>query len=154
MPCGKWFLSILHLSNITSTFWCLLPIIPTRTIAFSTWSLLTTCSGRFGTFLCNSEKERVQLDVHKRTNSVWSYVNSKPEQFINPLYKPNQKILLPLSSTFNLAVWRQYYCRWREDQLHLESIEGRLLELCPQAKTVNVKAFQTNLKQFISSVGH
>ncbi|CAJ0866332.1 3607_t:CDS:10 [Entrophospora sp. SA101] len=43
-------------------------------------------SCQFGTFLFNSEKERKDYNVAKKTYSVWDYFNSDREQFINPLY--------------------------------------------------------------------
>ncbi|KAF0382073.1 phosphatases II [Gigaspora margarita] len=43
-------------------------------------------SCQFGTFLCNSEKERMDYKVTSETYSVWNYFNSHKEMFINPLY--------------------------------------------------------------------
>lgn len=43
-------------------------------------------SCRFGTFLKNTERERVQDDLKKKTTSLWSCINSSPEQYRNPLY--------------------------------------------------------------------
>ncbi|CAG8618276.1 23977_t:CDS:2, partial [Dentiscutata erythropus] len=43
-------------------------------------------SCQFGTFLCNSEKERMDYKVTTQTYSVWDYFNSHKEVFLNPLY--------------------------------------------------------------------
>ncbi|CAG7924106.1 unnamed protein product [Penicillium olsonii] len=45
-------------------------------------------SCQFGTFLFNSEKERVDCRARDRTRSVWDYFLARREQFTNPLYDP------------------------------------------------------------------
>lgn len=45
-------------------------------------------SCQFGTFLFNSEKERVDCKARDRTRSVWDYFLARREQFTNPLYDP------------------------------------------------------------------
>ncbi|CAG8640883.1 19585_t:CDS:2, partial [Racocetra persica] len=43
-------------------------------------------SCQFGTFLCNSEKERMDYKVTTKTYSVWDYFNSNKSVFLNSLY--------------------------------------------------------------------
>ena len=43
-------------------------------------------SCQYGTFLYNSEKERVESNVRERTRSVWDYFLSRREQFLNDRY--------------------------------------------------------------------
>ncbi|EED20079.1 protein phosphatase [Talaromyces stipitatus ATCC 10500] len=45
-------------------------------------------SCQYGTFLYNSEKERVDCNAKTRTRSVWDYFLARREQFINPIYDP------------------------------------------------------------------
>lgn len=45
-------------------------------------------SCQYGTFLYNSEKERVVSKVRERTRSVWDYFLARREQFLNPQYDP------------------------------------------------------------------
>jgi myotubularin-related protein 6/7/8 len=45
-------------------------------------------SCQFGTFLFNSEKERVDCKARERTRSVWDYFLARREQFTNPQYDP------------------------------------------------------------------
>lgn len=45
-------------------------------------------SCQYGTFLFNSEKERVELKARERTRSVWDYFLARREQFLNPKYDP------------------------------------------------------------------
>ncbi|UYV64126.1 MTMR2 [Cordylochernes scorpioides] len=68
----------------------------------------------FGTFLFNSEQQRVKEDVKNRAVSLWSYINSSPEPFTNPQYTSylQQHVLFPVANLRCLQVWRGYYCRW------------------------------------------
>jgi hypothetical protein len=45
-------------------------------------------SCQYGTFLFNSEKERVEAKVRERTRSVWDYFLARRDQFVNPQYDP------------------------------------------------------------------
>ncbi|CAN8006088.1 unnamed protein product [Ixodes hexagonus] len=91
----------------------------------------------FGTFLCNSEQQRVKEGVRERTQSLWSMVNSELEEFSNPLYTtyPQQQVLFPVASLRRLQLWKGYYCRWNprmrlQEPLHMRSRE--LLQLRAQ----------------------
>ncbi|XP_078044859.1 phosphatidylinositol-3-phosphate phosphatase isoform X2 [Augochlora pura] len=72
-------------------------------------------SCRFGTFLYNSERERVQAQVKQKTVSLWSYINSQLSLYQNPLYwsQPTyQPVLLPIASMRYIRPWKSVYCRW------------------------------------------
>lgn len=67
----------------------------------------------FGTFLFNSEAQRVKEDVKNKTVSLWSYINSNEDDFINPQYSSaNSQVLLCVSSLRRIKLWTNYYCRW------------------------------------------
>uniref|UniRef100_A0A3Q2NXF2 Myotubularin related protein 1 n=1 Tax=Fundulus heteroclitus TaxID=8078 RepID=A0A3Q2NXF2_FUNHE len=67
----------------------------------------------FGTFLCNSERERVDQEVQSKTVSLWSYINSQPHEFTNPFYVDYENhVLYPLLSSRHLELWTSYYARW------------------------------------------
>lgn len=71
-------------------------------------------SCRFGTFLYNSEKQRlVDNKCSKDTVSLWTYVLENKKQFLNPLYnKGDQRTALFMSSSMRLIhVWKEYYAR-------------------------------------------
>uniref|UniRef100_A0A669EQL3 phosphatidylinositol-3,5-bisphosphate 3-phosphatase n=1 Tax=Oreochromis niloticus TaxID=8128 RepID=A0A669EQL3_ORENI len=64
----------------------------------------------FGTFLHNSEQER---EVPAKTVSLWSYINSQPEDFTNPFYVDYENhVLYPMVSPRHLELWTSYYARW------------------------------------------
>ncbi|XP_053271941.1 myotubularin-related protein 1a isoform X1 [Pleuronectes platessa] len=67
----------------------------------------------FGTFLYNSEEERAAKEVQTKTVSLWSYINSQPEDFTNPFYVDYEHhVLYPLVSSRHLELWTSYYARW------------------------------------------
>ncbi|XP_075896695.1 myotubularin-related protein 1a isoform X2 [Nelusetta ayraudi] len=67
----------------------------------------------FGTFLYNSEQERTAKEVPAETLSLWSYINSQPEDFTNPFYVDYEHhVLYPLVSPRHLELWSSYYARW------------------------------------------
>ncbi|XP_043077728.1 myotubularin-related protein 1b isoform X5 [Puntigrus tetrazona] len=67
----------------------------------------------FGTFLYNSEQERISKEVYSKTVSLWSYVNSQLEEFTNPLYvNYEHHVLYPVASLRHLELWVSYYVRW------------------------------------------
>ncbi|KAK3546515.1 hypothetical protein QTP70_026370 [Hemibagrus guttatus] len=67
----------------------------------------------FGTFLYNTEQERMEKEIQSKTVSLWSYVNSQPEDFTNPFYVDyKNQVLYPLASLRHLELWVGYYVRW------------------------------------------
>lgn len=93
----------------------------------------------FGTFLCNSDKERREARLTHQTQSLWSFVNSKQRAlFLNPMYcapLDNKVALLPIASIRYMKFWKSYYCRWNprmrpQDSVHLR--HAQLLSLRDQ----------------------
>ncbi len=81
---------------------------------FLTFVLDHLYSCLFGTFLCNSDKERRQSGVHGKTQSLWSFVNYRREMFLNPSYNKEETegvAIFPESSVRYLKLWTGYYCR-------------------------------------------
>lgn len=76
-------------------------------------------SCQFGTFLGNCVKERLELKVQDRTYSLWAYLDSHIDEFINPLYimkKKEQKsfdTVLQVNHAAQLvSFWRNMYNRF------------------------------------------
>uniref|UniRef100_A0A673HTZ4 Phosphatidylinositol-3,5-bisphosphate 3-phosphatase MTMR2 n=1 Tax=Sinocyclocheilus rhinocerous TaxID=307959 RepID=A0A673HTZ4_9TELE len=82
----------------------------------------------FGTFLCNSEQQR--LKEVRRTVSLWSFVNSQLEEFVNPLYVhyPSH-VLFPTVGIRHLQLWVTYYIRWNPRMRPQEPVHQRYKEL-------------------------
>eukprot|EP00092_Neocalanus_flemingeri_P006263 GFUD01006737.1.p1 GENE.GFUD01006737.1~~GFUD01006737.1.p1 ORF type:complete len:639 (-),score=187.44 GFUD01006737.1:255-2171(-) len=92
----------------------------------------------FGTFLFNSDKERRDNKLSTRTQSLWSFINSKRAIFLNPMYcapLDNKVALFPVASIRYMKFWKSYYCRWNprmrpQDSVHLR--HAQLLSLRDQ----------------------
>ncbi|KAK5618861.1 Myotubularin- protein 2 [Crenichthys baileyi] len=84
----------------------------------------------FGTFLCNSEQQRLKEEIPKRTVSLWSYINSQLEEFTNPMYvNYSNQVLFPVVSLRHLELWVGYYIRWNPRMKPQEPIHQRFKEL-------------------------
>ncbi|TNN88679.1 Myotubularin-related protein 2 [Liparis tanakae] len=84
----------------------------------------------FGTFLCNSELQRLKEEIPKRTVSLWSYVNSQLEEFTNPLYvNYSNHVLFPVVSLRHLELWVGYYIRWNPRMRPQDPVQQRHKEL-------------------------
>ncbi|XP_078513114.1 phosphatidylinositol-3,5-bisphosphate 3-phosphatase MTMR2 [Lissotriton helveticus] len=84
----------------------------------------------FGTFLSNSEQQRVKEGFLKETVSLWSFINSQPEDFMNPLYVSySDHVLYPVASMRHLELWTGYYVRWNPRMKPQEPIYTRYKEL-------------------------
>ena len=74
-------------------------------------------SCQFGTFLYNSEKERVEGKARDRTRSVWDYFLARRNQFLNPNYDPlvddnkrgSERLIFPRTS--EVRWWSEVFGR-------------------------------------------
>lgn len=98
---------------------------------------------QFGTFLCDSEKERSKLEVQKRTNSLWSYLN-RPEMLttlLNPMYDPNNQVIWPTVAPISLVLWKQLYLRFVLEQKQNETWR-QISELTTKEKELRSQAIR------------
>ncbi|XP_051508553.1 myotubularin-related protein 3-like isoform X1 [Myxocyprinus asiaticus] len=69
-----------------------------------------TYSCLFGTFLCNSGKEREDRHIQERTCSVWSLLRTANRSFRNMLYSVHSETVLhPVCHVRNLMLWTAVY---------------------------------------------
>lgn len=61
-------------------------------------------SCRFGTFINNNERERIETKV--KTVSVWTQVYAEKKRFINSFYQEEKKVLTP---SLDFLFWKSYY---------------------------------------------
>lgn len=74
----------------------------------------------FGTFLCNTYKERIDNSVFDRTYSVWPFLSGP--MYKNPLYIANrEQVLWPAFHPSNLAYWTEVYSSSFGNQNHSDS---------------------------------
>lgn len=76
-----------------------------------------TC--KFGTFLCNSQRERVNYNLSEKTVSMWTHINHYAEEFTNPFYiappageQPLRIPRIPTTNTFELSVWKALFMKY------------------------------------------
>ena len=67
----------------------------------------------FGTFLFNNEKERIEKHAKIKTASIWTYLLSNKEKYVNPLYdnKKVKEILTPTYAYYSYKLWTAYFMR-------------------------------------------
>ncbi|GAM20586.1 hypothetical protein SAMD00019534_037610 [Acytostelium subglobosum LB1] len=75
-------------------------------------------SCRFGTFLFDSEAERVNNDLRSRTPSLWSYLNQHTTHYRNAQYQVNNQEDILSIDTMSLGLWKEYYGHWRNVHGH------------------------------------
>lgn len=79
-------------------------------------------ASQFGTFVGDNSQERDDLRLSRRTISLWSYVNlpSVLQEYLNPTYEPNPKVIWPSVAPQSIVVWEGLYLKWilplRRDQ--------------------------------------
>jgi hypothetical protein len=74
-----------------------------------------TYSCRFGSFLCNNEKERVDLSLQARCQSLWPFIEQSSDLYRSEAFDPSSgDALLPHPATVlrNVTVWSDWFLRW------------------------------------------
>ncbi|CAL8275514.1 unnamed protein product [Boreogadus saida] len=98
----------------------------------------------FGTFLCSSEREKGAQELQSKTKSLWSYINSQPEEFTNPFFVDQEHhVLYPLASSRHLELWTGYYARWNpriRAQMPVQQSLKELLELQRKVEALQKEA--------------
>lgn len=74
---------------------------------------------RFGTFLCNCEKERKEWGIAQRTASLWDYLEVARAEFLNPFYEAgglaaeSEMVYVPISCILRrVTLWSSYHLRY------------------------------------------
>ena len=64
-------------------------------------------ASEFGTFLCNNERERQNINLRSKTVSLWSYFLSPDMllKFYNPVYNRQETAIWPSIAPQSLSVW-------------------------------------------------
>eukprot|EP00002_Diphylleia_rotans_P034575 TRINITY_DN7441_c0_g1_i1.p1 TRINITY_DN7441_c0_g1~~TRINITY_DN7441_c0_g1_i1.p1 ORF type:complete len:825 (+),score=134.04 TRINITY_DN7441_c0_g1_i1:50-2524(+) len=85
-------------------------------------------SCQYGTFLGNSELQRILAKVHTQTSSFWTDVIQQAPFFINPHYEPNALVVFPSANSRIIRLWELYYLRWDESLYPLQRFQQSLQE--------------------------
>jgi len=79
-------------------------------------------SCQFGTFLCNSARERIDENLNTSTYSLWAYMTEKIPIFTNPFYSTDsskEQLLLPPTQPHFVKFWLAMYSRLVCDVIEL-----------------------------------
>jgi len=90
---------------------------------------------RFGTFLYESEKERLEHNVAHKSPSIWTFVYLNKVHFINPFFQSIRAPLYINTRMTHLELWRSYYFRWRPSFLFSEPMYDRAAKVLWRAKS-------------------
>jgi myotubularin-related protein 1/2 len=69
----------------------------------------------YGTFIYDSQRERIVAELPSKTISVWTALLSSANRakFTNPIFTPNPGVVLMQAHPQCLAVWEQYFLRYQ-----------------------------------------
>jgi len=104
-------------SQFLDAVWQLMQMFPCQ-FQFNDKYLITiqehTYSCQYGTLIGNCDKQRKELNLRERTHSLWGYLVTHNDEFVNPLYDRNSQsqIIRPNLSPQNIKFWRGLYCRF------------------------------------------
>lgn len=88
-------------------------------------------ASNYGTFLCNSDRERCELGVKERTHCLFQAL-LKPkerEHYSNPLFEPTELAIWPSVQPQSLQLWRGLFLRWTQHTRHLEEAQEEIRNL-------------------------
>jgi myotubularin-related protein 1/2 len=116
-------------------------------------------SGRCGTFLGNSDLERLRFDVKRKTISVWTallHLSSHRDNHTNPFYtiRGVETVLLRTFHLRDLSLWTDYYFRYIQPSPTQQSPEQYVSKLrCDYAALITKhEAVEENCKKMRSKL--
>ena len=93
--------------------------------------------GTYGNFLYNNEKERQDLGMKKKTESIWSYIYENKKKFMNPIYKRKENDRELEFNYKKIKLWEDYFFRFEKGEkkgTFNELINNELFEYKHQIK--------------------
>ncbi|KAF3930699.1 Myotubularin [Dactylella cylindrospora] len=97
-------------------------------------------SCQYGTFLYNSEKERMDSKVYSRARSVWDYFLPRRQEWLNPSYDSaidadergtGGRVIFPSTGNSSIRWWPEIFGRTNEEMNGRSSIFGKAGEPSP-----------------------
>ncbi|NXP60724.1 MTMR9 protein, partial [Chloropsis cyanopogon] len=85
----------------------------------------------YGTFLCNSERERWPSFEEESTHSLWAWLNQPEEKqkYLNPLYSHNPLVIWPSVEPQSIQLWQGFFLRWIRPSQHLDEAWAQIWRL-------------------------
>ncbi|KAI1895112.1 hypothetical protein AGOR_G00102940 [Albula goreensis] len=93
-------------------------------------------ASNYGTFLCNSDRERCALGVKEKTHCLLQFLSSpsEKERFTNPMFQPTELAIWPSVQPQSLQLWRGLFFRWTQDAQYLEEAREEIRNLVMQSR--------------------
>uniref|UniRef100_A0A3P9MIT6 Myotubularin related protein 7a n=1 Tax=Oryzias latipes TaxID=8090 RepID=A0A3P9MIT6_ORYLA len=111
-------------------------------------------SCQYGNFIGNCQRERIELQVHQKTHSLWSFLWTNRADYINPLYRPDhsqtQGLLRPSTAPYCFKFWRGLYNRFDQGMHPRQSVEDYLRAI--QEETQQLEEQLASHKQKITEM--
>lgn len=106
-----------------------------KAFEFSEWFLLQihehVHSCQYGNFLGNNERHREELRLRERTHSLWAFLLSEKQNYLNPFYSLayNEKtpVLEPSTLPYHFKFWRNMYHQFDRSMHPRQSIVKSIL---------------------------
>uniref|UniRef100_A0A8C3AMH9 Myotubularin related protein 6 n=1 Tax=Cyclopterus lumpus TaxID=8103 RepID=A0A8C3AMH9_CYCLU len=104
---------------------------------FSEWFLLQihehVHSCQYGNFLGNNQRQREDLRMRERTHSLWAYLMSEKQNYLNPFYSlaysETHPVLEPSTLPYHFKFWRNMYHQFDRSMHPRQSILKTVLTL-------------------------
>lgn len=103
-------------------------------------------ASQFGTFLGDGPKSREELQLFKRTVSLWSWLNQPNVvvDYLNPVYEINSNVIWPSVAPQSIVIWDELYFKWIFDT----SIKKKEVSSYIQA----IRTYEAKLKNDVISL--
>eukprot|EP01117_Protostelium_nocturnum_P010341 TRINITY_DN3718_c0_g1_i1.p1 TRINITY_DN3718_c0_g1~~TRINITY_DN3718_c0_g1_i1.p1 ORF type:complete len:928 (-),score=275.03 TRINITY_DN3718_c0_g1_i1:85-2868(-) len=86
-------------------------------------------SGRFGTFLLDSVKDREEHKIAELSPSIWAFINSDSDRYLNPFWNHTESVLYPNADVNSMILWKSYYFKYFTDSETLTQYENQYVRL-------------------------
>lgn len=93
---------------------------------------------RFGTFLFNSQKQRLYNSVDKDTISVWQYINEFKAAYINIYYEYKIQVLKPIYYERRMRFFEEFF--WRYDTRMVMTRQKQTLDMVFHKKILAIES--------------
>ncbi|KAL4597399.1 myotubularin-related protein 9-like isoform X4 [Arapaima gigas] len=105
-------------------------------------------ASNFGTFLCNSDRERCTLGVKERTHCLFRYLlrPKEKDKYTNPLYQPTDLVIWPSVQPQCLQLWQGLFFRWIHNNKHLEEAREEIQSLAAQSRRLGCRLSMSQLE--------
>uniref|UniRef100_A0A1A8ETN2 Myotubularin related protein 6 n=1 Tax=Nothobranchius korthausae TaxID=1143690 RepID=A0A1A8ETN2_9TELE len=124
---------------------------------FSEWFLLQihehVHSCQYGNFLGNNQRQREELQLRERTHSLWAFLMSEKQNYLNPFYSPayseDHPVLEPSTLPHHFRFWRNMYHQFDRSMHPRQSVLKTLVALKESGRKAEctVQVLETRLQQ-------